>query len=62
MDNIDRLIAFINDHKPARCLSYTASDKMLTVSTVAVDRDGVQEIVYEKIQPTLKAVRDWLGY
>lgn len=58
MSNAQKLVAFIKSHGNDAFLSEGA----ITASVVVKYPNGEVRTEWERVQPTLQAVRDWLGY
>lgn len=57
--NMNKLIAFIREHG-CNCFGVDTSTGVTKLAVTSIDSCG--NVVYEYIEPTIKAVRDWLGY
>lgn len=56
------LEGFIESHDNCWCQGLTEDGQKLIVESIVVRPDGTEAKETEWIDPTLQAVRDWLGY
>ena len=64
-EGVKRLIAFIEDHPPAKVDGYVMEDDQVTklyVSTIWLDQDGIAFRNSEIIDATWEAAKEWLNY
>ena len=64
-DNTQYFIDFINSHDGCTCYGLTKAGKLFVSGEIAqemADDTWVDGVEYSYVEPTLKAVRNWLGY
>jgi len=62
-DEFRHVIDYLKTHDPPGAgVRYSPEKRMLQVRTYLTDQSGETEEVWELIEPTMQAARDWLGY
>lgn len=63
-DEFRSVIDYLKTHDPPgrAGVRYSPEKRMLQVRTYLTDQSGETEEVWELIEPTMQAARDWLGY